>query len=82
MSPLITTQSANGVSRQTVLAYLKGNTESGSLIAEKIDEVFEVFQRQVESTDISEAGFQAVHSSIFAASSSNSEEHKNDSCHA
>ena len=73
MSQLINTESANKVSHQTVLAHLRDNTESGILVAEKIDGVF---QRQVESIDISEAGFQAVNSSMYAASSSISEEHK------
>lgn len=36
----------------------------------------EGFERQVRSMDMSEAGFQAVHSSLVAASSSSKEDHK------
>ena len=73
MSQLIKTEAANKISHQTVLAHLRDHTESGSLVAGKIDEVF---QRQVRSIDISEAGFQAICSSMYAASSSSLKEHK------
>ena len=56
-----------------VLAHLDDQTKRDDVISEKMDESFE---RQVRSMDMNEAGFQAVLSSLVAASSSSSEGHK------
>ena len=49
------------------------HAKSDNLNAEKMDEVF---QQQLRSMDMNEAGLQAVHSSLITASSSGSQEHK------
>ena len=71
-SQLTGTESANEVRHQTVLAHLDGHARYDELNTEKMDEVF---QQQVRSIDMNEAGFQAVQSSLIAASSSNSKDH-------
>lgn len=67
------TESANEARHQTVLARFDDHAKRDDVISEKVDEVFE---GQVRSMDMSEAGFQAVHSSLVAASSSSKEDHK------
>ena len=67
------TESANQERHFTVLARLDDHSKRDDLSSKNLDEVL---QRQVESIDMNEAGFQAVHSSLFAASSSSSEDHK------
>lgn len=67
------TDSTNEARHQAILAHMNDHAQSNNLNTEKMDEVF---QRQVRSMDLNEAGFQAVHSSLIAASSSSSEEHK------
>ena len=67
------TESANQERHLTVLAHLDDHSKRDDLNSKKLDKVF---QRQVRSLDLSEAGFQAVHSSLVAASSSSSEDHK------
>ena len=73
MSQNSSTESANEEKHHSILAHLSDHTQSDISNDAKIGEVF---QQQVRSININEAGFQAVHSSMFAASSSNSEEHK------
>ena len=67
------TESANEARHQMVLAHLDDHAKRDDVISEKIDEVFE---QHVRSMDMNEAGFQAVHSSLVAASSSSKEDHK------
>lgn len=67
------TESTNEARHQTVLARFDDHAKRDDVISEKMDEVFE---RHVRSMDMSEAGFQAVHSSLVAASSSSKEDHK------
>ena len=67
------TESANQERHLTVLTHLDDHSKRDDLNSKKLDKVF---QRQVRSIDINEAGFQAVHSSLVAASSSSSEDHK------
>ena len=67
------TESANEARHQTVLAHLDDHAKSDYVISEKMDESFE---RHVRSMDMNEAGFQAVHSSLVASSSSSKEDHK------
>ena len=66
-------ESANEERHHSILAYLDDHTRSGIVNNVKVGEVL---QQQVRSSDINEAGFNAVRTSIFAASSSSSEEHK------
>ena len=66
-------ESANKGRHQTVLAHLNDRAGRFDLISEKLNEVF---QRQIRSADINEAGFQAIRSSLIASYSSISEEHK------
>ena len=66
-------ESANEARHQTVLAHLDDHAKRDDAISEKVDEVSE---RHVRSMDMNEAGFQAVHSSLVAASSSSKEDHK------
>ena len=67
------TESANEEKHHSILAHLDDHTKIGILNNVKIGEVC---QQQVKSSSINEAGFEAVHSSMLAASSANSEEHK------
>lgn len=67
------TESANEAKHQAVLAHLDDHAKRDDVVSEKIDEIFE---RHVRSMDMNEAGFQAVHSSLVAASSSSKEDHK------
>ena len=67
------TESANEARHQTVLAHLDDHAKSDYVISEKMDEIFE---RHGRSMDMNEAGFQAVHSSLVASSSSSKEDHK------
>ena len=71
-SQLTGTESANDVRHQTVLAHLDGHAKYDELNTEKMDEVL---QQQGRSIDMNEAGFQAIQSSLIAASSSNSKDH-------
>lgn len=66
-------ESANEARHLTVLAHLDNHTKRHELNSERVDEVF---QQQVRSMDMNEAGLQAVHSSLVTASSSSSEDHK------
>ena len=66
-------ESANQERHLTVLAHLNRDSKKDDLTSKKLDKVS---QRQVESLDLNEAGFQAVHHSLVAASASSSEEHK------
>lgn len=74
VSSLLTgTESANGARHQTLLTHLNDHAQSDNINAEKMDDIF---QQQIRSIDVNEAGFQAVQSSLMTASSSSSEEHK------
>lgn len=72
-SHLTSTESTNGSRHQEILDHLNDNEESVNLNTERLDEVF---QRQVRSMDMNEAGFQAVHSSLITTSLTSMEEHK------
>lgn len=67
------TESANEARHQEVLAHLDDHAKRDDVNSERKDEIFE---RHVRSMDMNEAGFQAVHSSLVAASSSSKEDHK------
>ena len=67
------TESANESRHQTVLAQLDNHSKLDELNTEKMREIF---RRQARSIDMNEVGFQAVHSSLVAASASSSEDHK------
>ena len=67
------TDSANQARHVTVLAHIDSLSKRDDLNSKKSDKVI---QRQTRSIDMNEAGFQAVHSSLVAASSSSSEDHK------
>ena len=66
-------ESANEARHQTVLAHLDHHADRDILNSEKMDEVF---QQHVRSININEAGFQAVHSGLIAASSSSLKDHQ------
>ena len=66
-------ESANEARHQTVLAHLDNYAERHNISNEKMEEVS---QQQLRSIDVNEAGFQAVHSGLISAASSNLEEHK------
>ena len=72
-SQITSTEPANEERYHSILAHLNDHTKSGIVNNVKVGEVL---QQQVRSSDINEAGFKAVHTSIFAASTSSSEEHK------
>lgn len=66
-------ESANQARHRVVLTHIDHQAKLGSLNNEKIDGVS---QQQSRSIDLNEAGFQAVHSGIISAASSNLKEHK------
>ena len=66
-------ESANETRHQKVLAHLDNHAERHDISTEKMEEFS---QQQLRSIDVNEAGFQAVHSSLISAASSNLEEHK------
>lgn len=72
-SQLTSTESVNGARHQALLAHLDDHTKSDNLNVEKMDDIF---QGQMRSIDISEAGFQAIQSSLITTSSSSSSEQK------
>ena len=67
------TDLANHERHLTVLAHLDDHSKKDDLSSKNVDTVI---QRQLRSIDMNEAGFQAVHSSLIAASSSSSDDHK------
>ena len=72
-SQITSTESANEERHHSILAHLGDHTKSGIINSVKIGEIL---QQQVRSSDINEAGFEAIHSSTLAAKWTNSEEHK------
>ena len=72
-SQVTLSESASVARQQAILAHLDDHSERDNLNTAKIDEVF---QQQVRSMDLNEAGFQAVHSGLIGTTSSNLEEHK------
>ena len=67
------TDIANQERHLTVLAHLDDHSKKDDLNSKNLDKVI---QRQLGSIDMIEAGFQTVQSSLVAASSSGSENHK------
>ena len=72
-SQITSAESANEERHHSILAHLEDHAKSSNLNNVKTSEVF---QQLVRSSDIIEAGFKAVYSSILAANSTTSEDHK------
>ena len=66
-------ESANEARHQVALTRFDDQAGMSTLNGEKMDKVL---QQQARSMDINEAGFQAVHTGLISAASSNMEEHK------